>query len=140
MIDSVEVCLLFNVEFLNATFLKFHHSVLCGRGKECSCSPGNCRFKAIVKKHLKSYSEARKRSEKSVIVSSILEETKQDAPEGAFVKNECGVWWEVDDIFAREKIGYLFRDYLRTQYKSSSRGRSSHVRRRSKEVFCPWQS
>jgi hypothetical protein len=50
---------------------------------------------------------------------------------GAFVKHaKNGLWYEVDDAVAREKVGYAFRDLLYHRYRSSSK---SKVTRRHNE-------
>jgi hypothetical protein len=42
-----------------------------------------------------------------------------------------GQWYAVDDLTAREKVGYVFRDLLSDQYRSSSK---SKVARRLSEL------
>jgi hypothetical protein len=74
--------------------------------------------------NLQRYSEARNKVEKISIVSSTLMRIKELAsPEGAFVKVEDGFWYQVDESFAREKIGGLFRDGLHTKYRSSTKSK-----------------
>jgi hypothetical protein len=77
----------------------------------------------MVQYFVKPYSEAKTKFEKSNIVSAIIATIRQACPGGGFVKFEEGEWWEVDDGFAREKIGCLFRDYLHTQYRSSTKAK-----------------
>lgn len=115
---------------LPQNFLPSPHAVICGRGKACSSSPGNKNLKRILNSYLKSYSEARNKLEKSAIVSTIVGSIKQAAPTGAFVKFEGGMWWEVEDGVAREKVGCLLRDSLHTQYRSSTKAKLA--RRRAK--------
>ena len=99
-------------------------SVLCGRGKSCTSSPGNKRLKELIKEYLEPYSKARQKNQKSTIVSTIINTIKEEAPEGeAFVKLEAGKWVEVSESFAREKIGCMFRDMLHTQYRSSTKSK-----------------
>jgi len=100
------------------------YAVLCGRGSKCTKSTGNQRLKKLVNHYLKPYSEASNKVEKSAIVTAIIQSTKDACPDGGgFVKFEDGRWWEVEDAFAREKIGCLFRDCLHTQYKSSTKSK-----------------
>jgi hypothetical protein len=80
-------------------------TVICGRGKECTDSAGNVRFRKIVCSFLEPYSAAENKIEKSAIVSSIIAEVKQGRTDGGFCKFESGAWWEVDDSIAREKVG-----------------------------------
>jgi hypothetical protein len=106
---------------LPANFIPTESTVICGRGKACTTSIGNRRLKSIVNSFLKPYSEANNKLERSAIVSSIVGAIKRGG--GNFVKCEDGIWWEVDDAFAREKIGCMLRDYLHTQYRSSAKAK-----------------
>jgi hypothetical protein len=99
------------------------YAVICGRGKACTASTGNRNLRSLVMSYLKPYSQSRNKVEKSSIVSAIMTSVRQASPDGAFVKIEAGVWREVDEGFAREKIGCLFRDYLHTQYRSSTKAK-----------------
>jgi hypothetical protein len=120
---------------LPADFVPGKYSVICGRGKACFKSAGNQNLKALVSNSLKEYSEARNKIHKSSIVSGIIEEIKTKSPEGAFIKQEDGAWWEVDDCFAREKIGCLFRDSLHTQYRSSTKAKMARKKARRDNFF-----
>ena len=53
---------------LPADFVPSEYSVLCGRGKSCTASPGNRHLKSLVQNFRKPYSEARTKVEKSAIV------------------------------------------------------------------------
>ena len=65
------------------------------------------------------YSNAKTKIEKTIIVSSIVDEVRDRSPTGGFVKeNAEGQWYEVGDQMAREKVGKSFRDLL--NYKSSN--------------------
>ena len=106
---------------LPANFLPSPNTVICGRGKACTTSIGNRRLKSIVNSFLKPYSVAKNKLERSAIVSSIVGAIKRGG--GSFVKCEDGIWWEVDDAFAREKIGCMLRDDVHTQYRSSAKAK-----------------
>jgi hypothetical protein len=108
---------------LGVDFCPDKYSVLCGRGKICSTSSGNRRLNNMVKHFVKPYSAAKTKFEKSNIVSAIIATIRQACPGAGFVKFEEGEWWEVDDGFAREKIGCLFRDCLHTRYRSSTKAK-----------------
>jgi hypothetical protein len=111
-------------------FVPSKYSVLCGRGKKYSDSPGNRYLKSLVNMSLQQYSDAKTKVEKSCIVSSIMTRIKElTSWEGAFIKPEDGLWWQVDDSFAREKIGGWFRDCLHTRYRSSAK--SKHARKKA---------
>mmetsp|Transcript_91531 Transcript_91531/g.137052 ORF Transcript_91531/g.137052 Transcript_91531/m.137052 type:complete len:310 (-) Transcript_91531:38-967(-) len=105
-------------------FAPGRYTVLCGRGKVCSASPGNKNLRSLVNAYLTPYSQAKNKIEKSTIVSAIVNAVRKEAPVGAFVKQDKnGSWWEVEDSFAREKIGCIFRDILHTQYRSSTKAK-----------------
>jgi hypothetical protein len=116
---------------LPANFIPTESTVICGRGKACTTSIGNRRLKSIVNSFLKPYSEAKSKLEKSVVVSSIVGAIKLGG--GNFVKYEGGIWWEVDDAFAREKIGCMLRDHLHTQYRSSAKAKLA--RRKARQTL-----
>jgi hypothetical protein len=117
---------------LPQNFLPSPHAVICGRGKACSSSPGNKSLRRIINSYIKPYSKARNKLEKSAIVSSIVGSIKQAAPNGAFVKFEGGMWWEVEDGVAREKVGCLLRDSLHTLYRSSTKAKLARRRAKNK--------
>jgi hypothetical protein len=112
-----------NILFPN--FVPSKYTVICGRGKARSNYSGNVHLKLLVNNYLKPYSEAKSKIDKSTIVSAIIATVRHACyPVAAFVKHEQdGAWWEVDDAFAREKIGCLFRDRLHTQYRSSTKAK-----------------
>jgi hypothetical protein len=62
-----------------------------------------------------------------MIVSEIIDTIRRKSPNGGFVKQDGGKWYEVGDWAAREKVGQRLRDILQGQYRSSS---SSKKRRR----------
>jgi hypothetical protein len=105
--------------FLPPDFEVTPYTVMCGRGKMCFESVGNRRFRILVQCHLTRYSVAETKGEKTRIVSDIVDMVRQAG--GAFVKGKEGCWYEVGDVVAREKVGALFRDFLFTRYRSSSK-------------------
>ena len=119
---------------LPSDFLPGKYTVLCGRGKVCSSSPGNKYLRSLVNSHLDPYSKAKNKVEKSNIVSAIIDAVREKAPIGAFVKQDRdGTWWEVEDTFAREKIGCIFRDILHTQYRSSTKAKFARKKAQKKD-------
>ncbi|KAL3907517.1 MAG: hypothetical protein SGILL_008842 [Bacillariaceae sp.] len=109
---------------LGTKFVPGPHAVICGRGKACTSSPGNKKLRAYVDSFAKSYGSAANKEQKSKIVSTIISLIEE--PEGgAFVKFEESTWWKVDEAYAREKIGNLFRDVLHTKYRSSSKAKQA---------------
>jgi hypothetical protein len=109
---------------LGANYIPGRNSVICGRGKACTSSPGNKKLRGYVDSFAKSYGSASNKDQKSKIVSTIISLIEE--PEGgAFVKFEESAWWKVDEAYAREKIGNLFRDVLHTKYRSSSKAKQA---------------
>ena len=108
------------------------YSVICARGNAIKNHPGNIRFLELVDEHLPSYASASSKLEKSLIVSSIIDSIRRLAPEGAFVKEEKGSWYEMGDHHGREKVGQRLRDLLSNKYSSSSNAKKR--RRREDEA------
>ncbi len=115
---------------LPASFQPHPYSVVLGRGRT-NDHVGNKRLKVMVEMELDKYVRAKSRREKSFVVARVMENI-QDAcnGEGAFVRNDQGRWYEVDDSTAREKISTLFRDKLSDQYKSSTTNKIERRRQR----------
>ena len=80
-------------------FVPNNYCVLCGRGKECFNAVGNRRFRVIVSMFLDRYSKAQNKSQKSQIVSNVVDIVRGSG--GAFLKLEDGIWWEIGDTLAR---------------------------------------
>jgi hypothetical protein len=119
---------------LPTDFVPGKYAVLCGRGSKCTKSTGNQRLKSHVLSYLKAYSEARRKKERTTVVSKIIAAVKEDAPDGSFVKLEDdGVWWELDDSFAREKVGSLLRESLHTNYRSSTKAKYARRKKAAKD-------
>jgi len=98
--------------------------VICARGKEAFNHPGNARFRAMVQSQLHSYSSSSSKVEKSKIVRDIIESVRRASPQGGFVKQVDGKWFDVGERARREKTGQQIRDLLHTQYKSSTKAKA----------------
>jgi hypothetical protein len=74
---------------------------------------------------LEKYGKSTNKYQKTLIVSSIVDEVRELSPEGGFVKKQepNGLWYEVGDHLAREKAGQNLRDGLSRQYKSSTKAK-----------------
>lgn len=79
------------------------NAVPCGRGRVYSSSTGNRYLKALVNHLSVPYSMTRTKSEKSQIITAIIDAIHA-IPGGIFIRFQMGQWWEVDDAFAREKV------------------------------------
>ena len=82
--------------------------VICARGKRALEHIGNKRYKGLITKHLQVYSDAKTKLEKSLIVNHIIDAVRNASPQGNFIREENGVWVEVGDAVAREKIGQRY--------------------------------
>jgi hypothetical protein len=97
--------------------------VICAKGKRALNHSGNKRLRALIHSRLEEYSKAASKLDKSLIVSSIVESVCQASPDGGFVKERDGQWFEVGDHVTREKIGQIFRDILHFKYSSSTKAK-----------------
>jgi len=95
--------------------------VIFGRNKEAFKHPGNTRFRAKVQSQLHSYSSSSSKV-KSGIVRDITESVRRDSPQGGFVKQIDGKWFDVGERASQEKTRQLFRDLLRS--KSSTKAKA----------------
>jgi hypothetical protein len=110
-----------NMTPLPANFEPGPDDVICGRGKKCYNHIGNERFRQRVLTFLDEYSMAKSKLDKSGVLSKVVDEVRQQSPNGGFVKqDELGNWHEVGDFLAREKTSQSFRDALHDRYKSSN--------------------
>jgi hypothetical protein len=69
-------------------------TVVCGQGKASPRFPGNKRLREMVSDRVDAYSSARKKNERSAIVSCILSRMQENdpAPQFALYKPEPGMW------------------------------------------------
>jgi hypothetical protein len=102
------------------------NDVLCARGKEAASHPGNIQFRSMIDSYLEKYHRTDTKKEKTTIVCNIIDHVRSSSPKGKFVrKHSDGIWYDVGDDFAREKIGQCFRDRLHMEYRSSSKAKIS---------------
>jgi hypothetical protein len=107
-----------------------NYTVLCGRGKKFTESIGNRRLRIIVSMYLERYDKATCKIGKSVVVSIVIDIIQEAG--GLFCRRENDTWWEIGPSAAREKVGALFRDFLHTKYRSSTK--SKIIQRRRKRL------
>jgi hypothetical protein len=105
-------------------------SVICGRGNYRNHS-GNHRFHLLASTFVGRYSQADSKTTKSALVFNIVTMIRQAG--GHFCKYEKGVWFEVGDRIAREKVSAFFRNILHTQYRSSSKAKACIRRARNRK-------
>ena len=113
---------------LSDSFFPGPYDVICSlRGKKAKCHAGNIHFQQMIERESERYSKAEGKLGKSLIVSEIIDNIRGKSPDGGFVKQENGKWYEVGDWSAREKVGQSLRNALHGHYRSSA---SSKKRRR----------
>lgn len=115
---------------LSPTFAPGPYDVICGRGKFQE-HLGNQVFEKEIETSFESYANATTKTEKSCVVTYIINRTRERTPTGGFVKQYFGDWYEIGNHLAREKIGQRLREQLHTRYKSSTK---SKKRRRREEL------
>ena len=88
----------------------------------------------IRDRSVNAYAEAETKLYKSLVVSSVVEWFRKASPNGGgFVKELNGVWYEVGDHLAREKVGQALRDKLHSQYKSSTKAKRRRWKKEEQE-------
>jgi len=115
------------------------YSVIIGRGKTISNTEGNQHLRTLAISHLKQYTAAQTKADKTKIVSRIVNITKEAVGGlGAFVKFQDGCWWEINDALAKDKVGHVLRDLLHEKYKSSSKSKVERRRmmRKNEQNSC----
>ena len=120
-------------KWLPPSFVPGPMDVICARGKAAKDHSGNRLFRLLIQKSVERYKQSETKLDKSIIVSQIIESVREACSEGGFVKRDVksGQWYEVGDVWAREKVGQSIRDVLYLQYKSSTRAKKE---RRQAEI------
>lgn len=102
-------------------FTPTDYSVVLGRGKGAYNYIGNKRCRVIVKTFLQDFYSRETRSQRAVVVAKVIDIIKEACPIGSFVKIENGVWYQVSDKVAREKIFTMFRDVQNAEFREARR-------------------
>jgi len=108
---------------LPETFQPQPYSVVIGRGKIAKDVVGNRRLRVLASMHIAKYSQAKRKGDKTQVVSLVARTIRDACPVGAFVRYKHGRWYEVEDTVAHEKVGYTFRELIGEQYRSSSKAK-----------------
>jgi len=120
-------------DFLPSDYNPDINDVLMGRGKKCFEHVGNERFRSLVASKLDEYSSATAKKDKTNILLSIVSQVRMRSPKGGFIKQDSttGLWFEVGDFLAREKVSQAFRDALHNCYRSSNEFKKKRKREQS---------
>ena len=109
---------------LSSSFAPGPYDVVCARGKEAHNHIGNINFRKKVAESSNDYANAESKMFKSLVVSTVVDWVRANSgPEGGFVKQIQGIWYEVGDAMAREKTGQALREQNHKQYKSSTKAK-----------------
>lgn len=114
---------------LPSSFTPHAYTVIIGKGKMPQQASGNQRLKVIVQSFMEQYGNSNKsdaKVNKSYLVSRVfytIQEACHPHPEAAFVRFDGQHWWEASQKSARDKIAGTFRDFLHSQYKSSTKNK-----------------
>jgi len=97
------------------------NDVIIGRGKRCHDHTGNIKFRRLVEVMMKDYIRFNTRTEKSIIITALIDHVRRISPEGGFVKRNpaTGQFYDVGNLGAREMTSQTFRNALHELYASS---------------------
>ena len=94
--------------------LPLNSDILFGRGKHIQQTPGNLRLSAIVDSFVLEYQQLANKQDKTALAARIVQMVK--AASGRFLSKHSGLWSEVSDDIAREKVSGLFRTLYRKRH------------------------
>lgn len=122
-----------NSTLLASDFQPSPYTVVVGRGKIVQENIGNQRLRVLASIYAAKYGEATERKTKIQIVDEINKTIRSAG--GMFVRRDNqGRWYRVSGTVVREKIGYVLRDLLSDNYKSSSKSKvATRVRKRMEQ-------
>lgn len=98
-------------EVKKVVFLPLNSDILFGRGKPIQQTPGNLRLSAIVDSFVLEYQQLANKQDKTALAAKIVQMVKTAS--GRFLSKNSGLWTEVADDVAREKVSGLFRTLYR---------------------------
>jgi hypothetical protein len=88
-----------------------NHDVLLGKGKPIQEYTGNRRLHGLVDEQLSIYHGfSNSKKEKTALSAEIVKMVQKVS--GRFLSKESGVWIEVSDDIARDKVSHMFRTRL----------------------------
>jgi len=90
------------------------YDVVCGRGKGNYSQPGNKRLHLLIQEYLQTYTEAKTKLDKTIVLDVIVDRVReQNNGTARFVKFEPQSGWvEISSEQAREKVGHTIRQAL----------------------------
>jgi len=108
-------------KFFHEGFVPRQTDVIIGKGMKAFSHFGNEKLRDTIASRLQEYENMTTKKERSDAISSIVAETKLN---GFFLKKDIntGLWFEADEVLARDKISQTFR-----KLKSENRDESSQA-------------
>lgn len=92
---------------------------------------GNQRFRKLVDHSAPLYDAAKTKLEKTQVIASVVDKVRRDSPGGGFVKRDfqTGLWFEIGDDKARDKVGHAIRRSIEENKKRKSKFKEAAGRR-----------
>jgi len=116
---------------LSGSFQPGPNDVVCARGKSFWDHKGNQKYRVLIAKSTEKYASTNNKLARTLIVSEIIEAIRTSG--GRFVKKagngRDGLWTEVKEILAREKVGQSLRDGLSSKYSSATKAKKERRNR-----------
>lgn len=100
------------------------YTVIIGKGKNPRENMGNRRLRILATTLLQKYQSSKEKRVKTAVVNQLIDSIHGAG--GNFVKQDriTGNWLAASDQAIREKCGYVFRDLLGDNYRSSSKSKA----------------
>jgi hypothetical protein len=107
--------------------------VLFGRGKSLREHPGNLRFGFFVESVFDRYEGLSRHSEKRNFTQEVVMKIKSMG--GRFLRQEAGVWREVDDDQARQKVSHTLRTRrsIKMEEREKTEEKAKELKKRSRQ-------
>ena len=123
---------------LPLTYTPSPYDVICSKGKKSKNHSGNIFIQTLIaQEYTTLYAKADNKFSKSILVSKVMDTIRQKSSANGngrgFIKQDAktGQWYELGDVYVREKVSQWLRDTLKGQYKSSA---DSKKRRREENT------
>ena len=128
-------------EELPKGYLPSPADVCCGRGKKNWRHHGNAMFRKLIHANVAGYMKATTKNDKTLVVKSIVDIIRQNG--GRFLKKDSeGVWHDIGDSQAKEKVGHSLRDQVTalSKQKKDPPSASASPRRPSTTSFSSYST
>jgi hypothetical protein len=124
--------------------------VLCGQSRICANHTGNRRFQVVLDIYAPKYEDAKSKQDKMMLTKEIVSCIATSS--GRFLKFNDGMWVEISDVTARDKVSHALRTKVRswkreqeetlsaTPKKRASIRKRRNIRRRSAPSAVPSMS